>query len=562
MIPSVHLAFKRLAWLPIISLLLISQTLVAEGISWRIIGGETVADNSLNSDYPFMASLQYSGKVKHFCGGTLINKRWVLTAAHCVVNKKASDISVQFKVNRVHEAAYVNQAYRFNVKSISVYPRYNRVTADADVALLELAREVTGIAPVKVMKQATFEARSTSDTFNVLGWGVVKQENGTNYIHPKLQTVTLPLVDEATCKTSFSTLPDLSHAPTNNMFCLGEPAGTKDSCQGDSGGPALYKQGSEWLQAGVVSFGYKCAQPNYYGVYTKVANFKDWIERQIGGLSVKQPYLFMLAAPVGKPIYADFTLTNQSDTAIAFNPNQISLTTYGKGLGQVKVTNHSCGTSLAAGASCVFRIQGVTDDRTGTPFYITVSIRSKGDPYHTYFALMGKVGRVLDTRNAYLWYRWFAADLKETWEVLRATTIETNYLNSKDTPSEALLWTQNMDKVVLSWRAITNYNINLQILTPDNQVLLDVDTSTSTDSNRFVYANTKGHAYLRFVAMAKPSVEQAAQVFDNPNAQGRIQIEEQNSTANTATDLSTSGGGALTLYSIFILILLGYRRNG
>ena len=90
-----------------------------------------------------------------------------------------------------------------------------------------------------------------------------------------LRQVVLPIVSDQVCQETYERL-------TDNMLCAGTRECGKDSCQGDSGGPLVCKQGDKWLQYGIVSFGYGCAQPNTPGVYTNVANLLSWIEQKSG----------------------------------------------------------------------------------------------------------------------------------------------------------------------------------------------------------------------------------------------------------------------------------------
>ncbi|MFC4160905.1 S1 family peptidase [Chitinimonas lacunae] len=83
-----------------------------------------------------------------------------------------------------------------------------------------------------------------------------------------LHEVTLPLVDNATCRSA-------GYSPSDNMLCAGYINQPKDTCQGDSGGPLFVRHGNDWRQIGIVSFGATCATT--YGVYTKLANYVDWI---------------------------------------------------------------------------------------------------------------------------------------------------------------------------------------------------------------------------------------------------------------------------------------------
>jgi len=69
---------------------------------------------------------------------------------------------------------------------------------------------------------------------------------------------------------------------TDNMMCAGYDEGGKDSCKGDSGGPLVCKQGDKWLQHGVVSFSFGCAEQHQPGVYSNVVKFIPWIEEKTG----------------------------------------------------------------------------------------------------------------------------------------------------------------------------------------------------------------------------------------------------------------------------------------
>ncbi len=226
----------------------------------RIVGGrETEIGN-----YPWMVSFAYygqNGKLKSFCGGSLVDKKWVLTAAHCEI--QSTDVVI---IGR-HDLTQGNGTV-VNIRRFVPHEQYNSNTSDKDIALVELELSVETVAPI-ALNQSTNIVDGTSVT--VIGWGHLSEGGLASNT---LQEVSVPTVPHNLCKNSYSNL-------TENMLCAGEQQGGKDSCQGDSGGPLIKKINNKWTQVGVVSFGIGCARENYYGVYTRVSNFSNWITLKI-----------------------------------------------------------------------------------------------------------------------------------------------------------------------------------------------------------------------------------------------------------------------------------------
>lgn len=113
-----------------------------------------------------------------------------------------------------------------------------------------------------------FSDPAAGTTLTVAGWGALSQ-NGPS--HDALQKVNVPVVSRTSCRASYGL-----NAVTYNMFCAGYSAGGQDSCQGDSGGPIV---DSSKTLLGLVSWGAGCAQPNYPGVYARVAALLPFINQ-------------------------------------------------------------------------------------------------------------------------------------------------------------------------------------------------------------------------------------------------------------------------------------------
>ncbi|XP_041988274.1 inactive serine protease scarface isoform X1 [Aricia agestis] len=235
----------------------------------RIVGG----DDAGFGTFPWQAYIRIGSSR---CGGSLISRRHVVTAGHCVARAQPRHVRVTLGDYVINSAAEPLPAYTFGVRSIKVHPLF-KFTPQADrfdVAVLTLDRNVhymPHIAPICLPERGS---EYLGQYGWAAGWGALSP--GSRLRPRTLQAVDVPVLDNRVCER-WHRANGINVVIYPEMLCAGYRGGGKDSCQGDSGGPLMLERAGRWYLIGVVSAGYSCASRGQPGIYHRVAHTVDWI---------------------------------------------------------------------------------------------------------------------------------------------------------------------------------------------------------------------------------------------------------------------------------------------
>merc|ERR1712223_1054438 len=243
----------------------------------RIVGGKEVNPKG-KLPYQVLSRPCISEGRCGVCGGTIVNKRFVITAAHCY---NSMFTSMHVIVGEHNECDGVNEGGKLiKVKKMTLHPDYNSRTIDNDIAVLELAEDLTFTKKIKPACLPSSETRDYSGSAStVSGWGgtIGWRPNDQQPQQPRQCTLKETIVkllkgSDPMCSKYLKT--------SSSKIKLCAFAKDTDACQGDSGGPLTVPENGKYTLVGVVSYGSGCASSTP-GVYVRVQGFLPWIKNLI-----------------------------------------------------------------------------------------------------------------------------------------------------------------------------------------------------------------------------------------------------------------------------------------
>lgn len=296
------------------------------------------------SQAPYQASLQLDGS--HICGCSILNNKWLITAAHCVKNMPI--LSLKVKTGFSNLVSPTLNSATFNLSQIVIHPNYNSPTLlNNDIALIRIDGNINfnpDTQPIQLVG-ATDNLTADGQSTKVSGWGWTTPNS--NAVSNQLMMVNVPIISNTTASAQLDISYPNHTLVTTNMVATGSIGAIRQgACHGDSGGPLVATTSTGVLkQIGLVSWGVPdcIGYPNSPSIYTKVQNYLPWVNQYINSsftvsgssdICASGNYIYTLTNntfndPVSWSVSQNLQIMSSSNSSVTVKA--ISTTTKGQG---------------------------------------------------------------------------------------------------------------------------------------------------------------------------------------------------------------------------------------
>ncbi|KAJ9596107.1 hypothetical protein L9F63_012691, partial [Diploptera punctata] len=250
-------------------------------------------------EYPWMVLLAYNrdgwNRQSYRCGGTIINEKYVLTAAHCVkdlpsvlslAGVRIGEYDLQTDPdcmeNENGDSECANSPIDYRIETTVPHPSYSPSNLQNDIALVRIRGKINfrtdSIKPICLPIGSDQTRNLLGQKLIVSGWGTTEKGTSSNV----LLKVSVPVVSREKCESVYNRSSSLHPIKiSSHQICAGGE-NDQDSCDGDSGGPLIFKgevnSRPRFVQYGIVSFGPRsCGIKGFPAVYTRVSYYTNWI---------------------------------------------------------------------------------------------------------------------------------------------------------------------------------------------------------------------------------------------------------------------------------------------
>ncbi|XP_003938281.2 putative serine protease 47 [Saimiri boliviensis] len=265
----------------------------------KIYGGRDAAAGQ----WPWQASLLYRGS--HLCGAVLINSRWLLSTAHCFLNKSQALENYQVLLGNTQLYHETQHTQKKSVHRIITHPDFEKLhTFGSDIAMLQLHPPVNFTSYVVPVCLPSRDMQLPSNVSCwITGWGMLTEDREgplPTAVPSRLQAVCCPGCRGqrvGPCVDRFRSTIVCSEGQLRSLT-------PRDFYLGDSGGPLVCYLPSAWVLVGLASWGLDCRHPAYPSIFTRVSYFANWIDEIMRLTPLPDPAVAPHTRPPPKPLRA------------------------------------------------------------------------------------------------------------------------------------------------------------------------------------------------------------------------------------------------------------------